>query len=286
MSTGKIAVMSGATSGFGVSWFKELVKTGEFEFYILARNHEKIRHLLSNIPEHFLINIHPVCCDLSSIDSIYKAIKELKQKVSRIDLLINNAGVFPGKSRQESVDGFELTFAVNHLAPFLLTNLLMSELKASPAARIVNTASFQHLSGKIQWEDLNYSHSRYSAMEVYRQSKLCNVMFNHALARRLDNTNILVNCFDPGIVDTSMTRNSLPFLVQRLYPVLKRLIRSKEKGAETGVFLSAASLSEPASGQYFKDKQKKTEHSLARSIESGRRLWRETEHCLGQTFTA
>lgn len=266
--------MTGATSGFGVEWVKALALTKQFDVYVLARDQKKYKKLLTQLPVSVQNLLHFVKCELDDFESINQAVNELGSKLSCVDLLINNAGVFQNKMPQFSKNGIELTFAVNHLAPFILTHSLLPLLKSAKIANIVNTASFQHRKGTLNWDDIEYKNSSFNPMRSYQQSKLCNVIFTIELARQLKEENINVNCFDPGIVDTEMTKTSLPTFLKAIYPLLKKLIiRSPKKGAETGIFLSLIEDDQRISGHYFHDKKVKPAKKIAYSKDIAEKLW-------------
>ncbi|MEM6429559.1 MAG: SDR family NAD(P)-dependent oxidoreductase [Deinococcota bacterium] len=281
----KTVVMTGATSGFGVSWLKGIAAQQTHDIYVLARDQHKFQRLLSELPKRQAQRVHFVQCQLDSFSSIQQAAQQLKQTIDHIDVLINNAGVFSGEQRTESQDSIELTFAVNHLAPFLLTNLVIDLLDKSPSARIVNTASFQHFPGVFDWEDLTYQHRKFDAMKAYQQSKLANVVFTLDLARQLKPWGITVNCFDPGIVNTSMTVTSLSPFLKRMYPMLKYLFRTPEKGAETGLYLSLNDALSGQTGGYYRDKKLKRPNKMATSLEVAQKLWEHSEMLVGHQYS-
>lgn len=281
----KTIVMTGATSGFGVAWLRKLASDQSHEIYVLARSQDKFQSVLSEFPGSQSKQVHFVHCELDSFSSIRQATQQLLNQIQHIDVLINNAGVFSGKQRTESQDGIELTFAVNHLAPFLLTNLVLEVLDKSESARIINTASFQHFPGSFDWEDLTFGNRDFNAMQAYQQSKLANVVFTLDLARRLNNRSITVNCFDPGIVNTTMTVTTLSSFLRRIYPVLKYLFRSPEKGAETGLYLSLNDAVADQSGGYYRDKKLKSPSVTASSSDVAQKLWEQSETFVQDRFS-
>ncbi|OUR96896.1 hypothetical protein A9Q84_11205 [Halobacteriovorax marinus] len=251
----KIAVLTGVTSGFGINWIEQISDIENYKIYVLARSQKKMDELLENSS---LKNIEFIKCNLDSKVSIDNTIELLKEKVDRIDLLVNNAGLFLQEYTQNT-DGIELMYFVNYLAPLLLTKGLSPLLVASGGARVVNTSSFQHLNvKKSQFTPATVNN--FNALEVYRESKLFITMLTKQLANEYSDKLITVNCYDPGMVNTSMTKNVMDgYAVLRfLYPLLGKLIRTPAKGAETGVYLSTSSEIKNVTGHYFKDKKTKS----------------------------
>lgn len=249
----KIIVITGVTSGFGKEWLYELDQQPSINFIVLARNANKFNKMLLNRP--LRNNAELITCDFLSMKSIHNAAQNILQKTDRIDVLINNAGHWSDPVYSESKDSIESTLAVNHIAPFLLTGLLLPLLNRGSGARIVNTASFRHKDAKINKEDIQLKNS-FSAELAYCNSKLFNVLFTKALARKLEGTLISVNCFDPGIVDTPMLSKGMPSWLRLAYPLVRTIIaRKPKKGAETGIYLSISNDVERHTGLYFKDKK-------------------------------
>jgi NAD(P)-dependent dehydrogenase (short-subunit alcohol dehydrogenase family) len=211
--------------------------------------------------------------DLSVQAEIRRVAAEFKQRYSRLDVLVNNAGaVFT--SRQESADGLELTFALNHLGYFLLTQELLPLLLASAPARIINVSSGAHYTGQINFDDLQLRQG-YATFKAYSQSKLANVLFTNELARRLAGTGVTVNSLHPGVVGTQFGRNNrgLSFIL----PLLRPFLRSEAKGAETSITLATAPELATTTGEYFDDNQPKRASDLSYDEAVARRLWEESE---------
>ncbi len=200
------------------------------------------------------------------------------QKCDRIDVLVNNAGLVLSDRRQTE-DGFEATFGVNHLGPFVLTDLLLPRIKDSAPARIVNVASTAHKgAGKgLDFDDLQSTRG-YSGMQVYSKSKLANIYFTTELARRLKGTGVTVNCLHPGTVATGYGRDGdssgvLAFGLK----VIKPFILSAEQGARTSVYLASSPDVADVTGQYFVKCQARKPSKVAQSDEAARRLWKHSE---------
>lgn len=260
----KAVVMTGATSGFGVNWFQGLSKEIDADFYLLARSQDKFKSLLKAAPINIQKNIHFVACELSSLESIADAVNYVKKQVTSVDVLINNAGIFPSDLPRFNDDNIELTFVVNHLAPLLITLLLEEKLKKGDSPKVINTSSFQHFNANLHLDDINFNNSKYSAMLAYQNSKLCNILSTRHLPLLLSK-NISVNCFDPGIVDTGMTKNAIPKILTWAHPLIRAFFRDKAKGSETGIYLSLDGKVDNSTGGYYRDKQLKKPSEVAQS---------------------
>ena len=207
--------------------------------------------------------------DLASQQSIRSLAQEVTQRYPQVHVLLNNAGVSPGQ-RTVTVDGLETSFAVNHLAPFLLTNLLLDHVKASAPARIVTVASTAQ--SAIRFDDLQ-SERRYSMMDAYGQSKLANILFTYALANRLEGTGVTANCLHPGVVATNLAREFNPIL----RALTKVLFISPERGAETSIYLASSPEVEGISGKFFSKKRVVQPQPAADDTASAQRLWQISE---------
>jgi NAD(P)-dependent dehydrogenase (short-subunit alcohol dehydrogenase family) len=208
--------------------------------------------------------------DVSSQKEIRRLADEFGEAYPRLDVLINNAGVFRSE-RITTADGMEATFAVNHLAYFLLTNLLLDRLKASAPARIVNVASADHSNATIDFDDLQ-GEKRYRGAKAYGQSKLANVLFTYELARRLQGTGVTANCLHPGVVGTNLgsgVSGAFGFMVRALRPLMK----SPEKGAETSIYLASSPEVEGLSGGYFIKKAEARSSDVSYDKKLAERLW-------------
>ena len=212
--------------------------------------------------------------DLGSQRSVRRAAEEFKSAHPRLDVLINNAGVFWGR-RQVTGDGLEATFAINHLGHFLLTQLLEEELKASAPSRIVNVSSSAYKAARLNLADLQ-SERGYDAMRAYGNSKLANILFTYELARRLDGSGVTANCLHPGVVRTRIGRNAPP-LVWLFFLVMKPLLLSPAKGAATTVYLATSPEVERVSGKYFVKQVPQPTAARTYTEETARRLWELSE---------
>jgi NAD(P)-dependent dehydrogenase (short-subunit alcohol dehydrogenase family) len=272
-------VITGVTSGFGINWLYELDKTKSAVFFVLGRDEEKFNRMMKDLP---LSNkSHFIKCDLDSISSIKAAVNSVQNLTNNVDVLINNAGVWSENNICMSQDNIEMTLAVNQLAPFLLSGLLLPLLKESKSSRIINTASFRHHDAKIDFKDIELKNN-FNAETAYCNSKLYTILFTKKLASILEGTEINVSCFDPGIVDTPMLRQAFPKSLNFIYPLFKRFIaRTPEQGAATGVSLSIMPLSDIMSGGYFKSGKLKKVNKQADDIYITDWLWTESERLTG-----
>ena len=208
--------------------------------------------------------------DVSSQEEIRRLADEFMEAYPRLDVLINNAGVIRSK-RITTADGIETTFAVNHLAYSLLTNLLLDVLKTSAPSRIVNVASGEQRNGTIDFDDLQ-GEKRYKAAKAYSQSKLATVLFTYELARRLEGTGVTANCLHPGVVGTNLgsgVSGAFGFMVRAMTPLMK----SPEKGAETSIYLASSPEVEGLSGRYFVKKAEARSSDVSYDGRIARRLW-------------
>jgi NAD(P)-dependent dehydrogenase (short-subunit alcohol dehydrogenase family) len=211
--------------------------------------------------------------DLASQASIRALAGQFADNYDRLHVLVNNAGVYLTK-RHVTVDGIEATFAVNYLAPFLLTNLLLDVLKGSAPARIVNVAGAYHTKGRIDFEDL-MGERGYSGRRAISQSKLAEVLFTYELARRLEGTGVTANCLDPGMVATDLIYkdDGLPRLFKYAYSLVKPFLKSPEKGAGTTVHLASSHEVEDTTGSYFIDRKAIKSSPESYDMTTARRLW-------------
>lgn len=272
-----VAVITGTTHGIGRVTARELAKAG-FTVVMLCRDQGAAAGVRTAIlAEAPRAQAHVVHCDLASLASVRKAAEEVRGQFGRIAVLINNAGVVSSWHRM-SVDGFELTFATNHLGPFLLTQLLLDRL--TDPGRIVTVASRAHYPGKLDLTQVPDPQARYHARAAYAQSKLANVMHTFALARRLATTGMTVNCLHPGIVAT----NLLPRWLQIVKPLISRRTFDAERGARTTLFLALSKDVTAVSGRYFDEFQvEQAASSLARDVRLQEELWQASERWVAGT---
>jgi NAD(P)-dependent dehydrogenase (short-subunit alcohol dehydrogenase family) len=247
---GKICLVTGANSGIGKATALALAQMGA-TVVMVCRDRARGEQARSEITTTSGNNaVALLQADLSSQQSIRQLVEDFQHHYTHLHVLINNAGAaFPGR-RRESVDGVEMTFAVNYLAPFLLTNLLLDVLTASTPARIISVSSAAHQSGSMQLDDLQ-AEKRYRPMRTYPQAKLAVVLFTYELARRLQGMGVTVNCLHPGFVATNFAQSDGGHAVRLLVKVLGSFGASPQEGANTSIYLASSAEVEGVTGQYF-----------------------------------
>ncbi len=270
---GKVVLITGGTGGIGKDTAVGLARCGA-HVVLVGRDKEKGQAAVSDV-EHRAEDgsAELVVADLSSQAEIRRLAYAFTARHSRLDVLLNNVGVYC-PNRSLTVDGLERTFAVNHLASFLLTNLLLSLLEESASSRVVTVSSGAHVQGKIDFDNLQ-GDKNYDGMRAYSQSKLANVLFTYELARRQRGTGVTANCLEPGFVNTDI---ALPFLLR----ILKPFAASPEKGARAPIYLANSPEVKEVSGKYF-DSKGRVRNSSAASYDEGeaRRLWKISEQLTG-----
>jgi NAD(P)-dependent dehydrogenase (short-subunit alcohol dehydrogenase family) len=276
--SGKVCMVTGATSGIGKETARELVRMGARVVIVsssqvrCAAVVEEFRKESRNQKVDYLV------ADLSSQAEIHRLASDFQRRYDRLDVLVNNAGGFFMR-RQLSVDGIEMTLALNHLNYFLLTSLLLDMLRSSAPARIVNVSSNAHRGAKIDFDDLQGEHS-YSGWRAYAQSKLANVLHAYELARHMDVAEVTVNVLHPGFVSTRLARNN-GWLFRLVMPLMRIIARSPEDGARTSVYLASSPEVEGVTGKYFEDEQVVPADPAARDEATARKLWQICEKMAG-----
>ncbi|MEJ2051778.1 MAG: SDR family oxidoreductase, partial [Calditrichota bacterium] len=266
------------TSGIGYETAKSLAEMGA-SVVVIGRNKEKSIHTVEQLTQLTgNEGIEHLLADLSSQEEIRNLAKKIQERYDHLDVLVNNAGAIFFR-RQETKDGLEMTFALNHLGYFLLTNLLLNLIEQSAPARIVNVASASHRGASINFDDLQ-SEQSYSAMKAYGQSKLANILFTYELARRLENSQVKVNALHPGFVGSNFGKNS-GWLGKAIMPFLHLFARSPEKGAETAVYLAASPEVDGITGQYFIDKKPADSSPASHNVKTAQKLWEVSEQLTG-----
>ena len=265
----KTIVVTGGTSGIGEVAAIRLAEQGG-RIVLVARDKARADATLAKLKRANPSAAHTVhFADLSSIAEMTRVAREIAAAEPAIDVLINNAGaVFT--TRQESVDGLEMTFAVNHMAYFVVANVLLPNLKAG--ARIVSTASMAHSSGKIDFDDLQMRKS-YSTFRAYGTSKLMNILFTRELARRLEGSGVTANCLHPGGVATRFGSNNSGVLAVIFKIAISIAGISPEKGADTIIYLASSPDVAAISGKYFYKRKIIQPTAAAQSDSDAKRLW-------------
>jgi NAD(P)-dependent dehydrogenase (short-subunit alcohol dehydrogenase family) len=273
---GKRVVLTGATNGIGLAAALELARRGA-DLTLVARNQERAAEAVRRISAVSTGSTPDVLlADLASQSSIRRLAGELLARYPRIQVLVNNAGAIYAR-REMTADGIERTWAVNHLAPFLLTTLLLDRLKASQPARIVTTSSGAHEGARIPFDDLNAERSWGGAgFTRYGETKLANILFTAELARRLEGTGVTANAFHPGFVATGFNRNN-GVLMRIVMAITRPFARSPAKGAESLVWLVDAEEASHLNGAYVFDRRSVAPSPAALDVEAARRLWQVSE---------
>ncbi|MHA2049408.1 MAG: SDR family oxidoreductase [Promethearchaeota archaeon] len=264
----KVCIITGANSGIGKATALGLAKMNATVVMLCRNKDTGVIAKEEIINESGNKNIDLLVCDLSSQEQIRKFAEEFKQKYQRLDVLINNAGVMAAK-RNLCVDGFEMNFAVNHLAPFLLTNLLLDVLEKSAPSRIVNVSSAAHRMAKIDFDDLQCENKKHRLFKVYGNSKLAFMLFSYELSRRLEGTGVTVNTVHPGMINTNLGREMSKF--NRAFG--KLIFKSPEKGAETSIYLASSPEVEGITGKYYIKKQQRQSSEASYNLEDAKNLW-------------
>lgn len=276
---GRTVLVTGANTGIGLETAAGLAAMGA-KVVLTARDPAKGSAAVTEIrSRHPDADVDVMQLDLARLDDVRRFAREFNERSLQLHVLINNAGLILG-DRQVTEDGFESTFQINHLAPFLLTHLLLDTLKASAPSRIINVASAAHRGGKLDFDDLQ-SERGYRMMRAYGTSKLCNILFAKELARRLDGTGVTAFSLHPGTVRTKFGQDGdakgyFAFGAR----ISGWIFLSPEKGARTSIHVASADI-EKHSGGYFQSSKLHKPSAAARDDEAARRLWEVSEQLVG-----
>ncbi|OLS25961.1 MAG: 3-oxoacyl-[acyl-carrier-protein] reductase FabG [Candidatus Heimdallarchaeota archaeon LC_3] len=269
----KLILITGATSGIGEATAIELSKFNP-TLILLGKNSkkgEKVSEKIRKISENKKIDFFNV--NLSSQTEIRNFAKKYNEKYDRLDILINNAGINAFR-RQITEDGIERIFAVNHLAYFLLTNLLLDTIRKNPPVKIINVSSGAHWGSTINFEDINYKKTRFNGWKVYGQSKLANIMFTYSLAERLKDTGVTVNCLHPGQVRTNIVKL---YGLGKFWRYNPFNFSATESALNGPVFLAMSKKVENVTGKYFYDKKERRTSPISKNKEVQEKLWKMCE---------
>ena len=280
---GKVVLITGGTSGIGKAAATALAGMGA-TVVITGRNEERGKRALQEIREESGNDgVELILADLTVQDEVRRLAEELRERHNQLEVLVNNAGLVLSE-RTETPDGIETQLAINHLAPFLLTNLLLDLLKESAPSRIVTVSSDAHRWAKIDLDDLQ-SRKRYRGMQVYGKTKLANIMFTYELAERLEGTGVTANCMHPGGVNTNFGNNQ-GGPMNLLFRIFKPFMRSPEQGADTLIYLVSSPEVEGMTGKYLADRKVKAASDAAYDETTRKRLWEASEELTGLKVTA
>lgn len=281
MSEQRVAVVTGANTGIGLETARELCRAG-YRVIIMARDEAKARLAITELERSTgRTDTSFIRLDLASLASVREAARAVLADAPRIDRLINNAGLIL-ESRQVTVDGFEATFAINHLGPFLLTRLLLDRLAESGGARIVNVSSEAHRMGGVDFGDL-MSERWYWSWRVYGTTKLMNILFTQALARRIESRGITSNALHPGAVGTRFASDGdMGGVMDVLMEIGRRtVLLTPAQGARTSVHLALSPSVAGTTGKYFARSKERRPSGAARDEASAERLWRVSSELVG-----
>jgi retinol dehydrogenase 12 len=274
---GQVCVVTGATSGIGKAAAAALARQGA-EIIVVGRDPGRAEATAAAIQADGAPPPKVEIADLARLDQVRALAGRLNQNLDRIDVLINNAGLVLNE-RQVTPDGYEHVFAVNHLAPFLLTNLLRPKLTASAPARVITVSSDAHTAARLDLDDPNLEHG-WSSWRSYSNSKLANILFTRELARRLDGTGVTANCLHPGVVRTGFGRDARP-LMRAGITIARPFMLSPERGADTIVYLASSPDVAAKTGGYYVKRQLREPSAAARDDGLARRLWEISERLTG-----
>jgi len=280
---GKVCLVTGATSGIGKVTATALASQGA-EVVITGRNREKTEATVRQIKSQTSNEaVHCLLAEFSDLEQVRQLASIYNERFSRLDVLVNNAGSF-FNTRRETQYGVEKTFLVNHLAPFLLTNLLLEKIVGSAPARIINVSSDAHQYGTMDFDDLCFKRG-FVGMKAYARSKLANILFTYEIVRRLGESSITVNALHPGHVATDIWRTNFSFVGPTLKRVMGLFALSPEEGADNTIYLANSQDTAGVTGKYFVKREAAQSSSLSYDEELAKRLWEISENLTSFTPT-
>ena len=279
---GRVILVTGGTSGIGKAAATALAAMGA-RVVVTGRDEERGEGAVEEIRRDTGGEVSLMLADLAVQADVRRLAEEFQERHDRLDVLVNNAGVVQSE-RTETPDAIETTLAVNHLAPFLLTNLLLDLLKRSAPCRIITVASDAERWGRMDLDDLQ-SRGKYRGMQVYGMTKLANIMFTFELAERLRGTGVTANCVHPGAVNTNFAMNNRGIMTL-LFRAFKPFMRSPEQGADTVIYLASSPDVEGMTGKYLSDRRLTTASDMAYDEDLREKLWENSEELTGLKVTA
>lgn len=275
---GKVVLITGATSGIGRATARGLAKMGA-SLILVGRSNDRLAATRDGLaPPAAGSETTLLRADLSSMNEVRGLAAEIRERTTRLDVLINNAGTIVGP-RRLTVDGHEYTFALDHLSPFLLTHLLTDLLRSSAPSRVITVSSSAHYAGSIHFDDLMLERG-YSAFKAYSQAKLANVLFAYELARRMQGTGVTSNCVHPGSVRTHFGNEASGLLHLGLV-VVRPFELSPEQGARTSIYLASSPEVEGVTGRYFVRGRAHRSSPASYDEDAARRLWEASAKLTG-----
>lgn len=275
---GRVVLVTGGTSGIGRAAATTLAAM-RAEVVVTGRNRERGESAVEEIRrEAGSDRVTLMLADLAVQSEVRQLAERFKGDYGRLDVLVNNAGIILNE-RTETPDGLEATFAINHLAPFLLTNLLLDLLKESAPSRVITVSSEARRGAEIDFDDLQ-SERRYRGFPVYGMTKLANILFTYELAERLRGTGVVANCVHPGAVNTNFGQNNRGPMTL-LFRAFKPFMRSPEKGADTIIYLACAPEAGWMSGKYLADREVISSSDEPHDVSAQKRLWEESAWLTG-----
>lgn len=277
---GRTVLVTGGSGGIGRATALGLARMGA-DLAITGRDRGRTEGAAGELRAAGGGQVEVLVADLSSQSQVRRLAEEVLQRLSRIDVLVNNVGGF-WNTRHLTADGLERTFALNHLASFLLTNLLLDRLAQSAPARVVTVSSNAHVQGRIDFDDLQGERS-YSGARAYSQSKLANVLFTHELARRLPASAVTANALHPGVVRTSFGAEDPGGVQRRLVPFMRPFMKAPAQGAATSIHLASAPDLEQVTGRYFANRKPKRSSKASYDQAAAARLWQVSAELVGLT---
>jgi NAD(P)-dependent dehydrogenase (short-subunit alcohol dehydrogenase family) len=276
---GKICLVTGSTAGIGFYTALEIARMGA-AVLVVGRNQARCAAAVHRIRmESRNSHVDYLEADLSSQAQIRSLAQRYNKRYDHLDVLVNNAGGFFLRKKL-SADGIEMTFALNHLAYFLLTNLLMHDLKACSTARVINVSSGSHLLQRLDFNDLQTTRF-YNPVSAYGRSKLANILFTYELSRRLMGTHVTANALTPGMVATNMWTLGMRWMVPLINTIGKRMAKTPLEGAQTSVYLATSPEVEGVSGKYYANLRAINSDPYTYDEEIARKLWQESLEYVG-----